>query len=295
MESISRVTQNTSSVIDPNTLEPGATAPPSVVSGHAPVRQEGSGTNHVEKFVSHGAQPQAQPKSRERGHREPSMTAGALAFAGKAPRTESEPSHAFLRPNGRPFPVSEDGTPLYNQSDRAWASTFLGNGPSPTKFSSEGCAVTTMAMMLSKLSGKTLTPEMLDEYLDNHGGYLKDKVTHQETNGLNWGKAGQAVHPPVNVERRWEMNLHDVNASLDAGRPVAMGVDFQRGPAYDHWVCLTRRDSEGTYYANDPAGGREIRFRLDGSGRLVEQQAGALKHKGEPYKSTGDCVMVVSP
>ncbi|WP_414640798.1 LysM peptidoglycan-binding domain-containing protein [Archangium sp.] len=173
--------------------------------------------------------------------------------------------------DGRQFPTSADGTPIFKQGDAQWGGRSLGTGSS---ISAAGCAMTSTAMAMSKITGKVINPGELDAYLDKNGGYAG--------NGLIWGQAakmgGLGASKPG-----WSMDT--INKQIDAGRPVVIGVDYKAGSnggsnGTDHWVAVTRREGN-TYFANDPATGKEISLKLQG-GKLV----------GGPsnYKSTGELV-----
>jgi predicted chitinase len=173
--------------------------------------------------------------------------------------------------DGRTFPTSADGTPIFRQGDPQWGGRTLGTSSS---LSAAGCAMTSTAMAISKITGKVINPGELDAYLDKNGGY--------SGNGLIWGQAakmgGLGASKPG-----WSME--NINKQIDAGRPVVIGVDYKAGSngganGTDHWVAVTHRKGD-TYYANDPATGKEIALQLKG-GKLV----------GGPsnYKSTGELV-----
>lgn len=307
MESIkNRVSQDPSSPMTYGAEASSASAPQSgAVPAHTPVRQEERGTNLVEKYVAHATQQSARQEAEARMClAEPPMTAGTLAFTGKMPaqassakaeKAHAKQPHKFLRSDGKPFPVSKDGTPMYAQNDRAkgggWGAEALRNvAKDPVSIGSQGCAVTSIAMVLSKLTGQTITPRMVDAHLDANDGYLYDREG-KGTNGVNWGKACLMAEPPVTATRVWKWDLQAIDASLESGRPVAIGVDYRLDENVDHWVVLTRKGAEeGTYFANDPAGGKEILFKKDENGRLVEVQAKEVQDERAPYKSTGDFV-----
>jgi predicted chitinase/murein DD-endopeptidase MepM/ murein hydrolase activator NlpD len=161
--------------------------------------------------------------------------------------------------NGREFPTSSDGTPLFAQGDAAWRTNTLGQS---LTLGAAGCAMTSTAMAISKISGKIINPAQLDAYLDSHGGYTGD--------ALYWDKAAQSVglHAAKPV---W--SLDTIHRQLDAGRPVVVGVDYKAGSGgggngTDHWIAVTARGVAGgvnVYYANDPATGQQITLRQDGS------------------------------
>jgi GH24 family phage-related lysozyme (muramidase) len=177
---------------------------------------------------------------------------------------------------GRRYATSADGTPIFRQGDAAWGGRILGDDSS---IASAGCAMTAVAMALSKISGRTITPAQLDGYLDKNGGYAGD--------GLVWGQAADIIGAGAS-KPGW--SLSTINRQLDAGRPVVMGVDYKAGSngggnGTDHWITVTGRgtvNGQAVYYANDPATGQQITLRQEGN-RLV----GGPKN----YRSTGELVV----
>ncbi|QSQ18836.1 transglycosylase SLT domain-containing protein [Pyxidicoccus parkwayensis] len=177
--------------------------------------------------------------------------------------------------DGRQFPTSRDGTPMYRQGDPQWGSRALGTGSS---ISAAGCAMTATSMAVSKITGKVINPGEMDKYLDSHGGY--------SGNGLNWGVAAKAGGLSAS-KQAW--NLNTINKQIDAGRPVVVGVDYKAGSngganGTDHWITITGRGTQNgkpVYYANDPATGKEITLQANGS-----QLSGGPKG----YKTTGELV-----
>ncbi len=174
---------------------------------------------------------------------------------------------------GRSHPTSADGTPMYKQGDKQWGKDTLGNSAS---IHAKGCAMTSTAMAISKISGKAINPQQLDGYLDKHGGYSGDN--------LNWNVAAKAAGLTAKDEK-W--SLGSINKQIDAGRPVVVGVDYKGSSKTDHWVTITgrERDANGktTYLANDPATGKSFKFREEG-GKLVSDYKAS---NGRPYGTTG--------
>jgi predicted chitinase len=208
--------------------------------------------------------PTTRPSTQPTGSSSPSAPAASTGSAG--PVRDS---------NGRQYPTSADGTPMYRQGDPEWGSRTLGRSSS---LSAAGCAMTAMAMGVSKITGKAINPGQMDAWLDKNGGY--------SGNALVWGKAAQMGGLGAS-KQGW--NLDTINKQVDAGRPVVIGVDYKAGSnggsnGTDHWITVTGRGKEGgkdVYYANDPATGKQITLRNEG-GRLV----GGPKS----YKSTGELV-----
>ncbi len=117
--------------------------------------------------------------------------------------------------DGRKFPTSRDGTPMYRQGDPQWGGRRLGTSSS---LSAAGCAMTATAMAVSKITGKVINPGEMDQYLDTHGGYVG--------NGAHLGQGG-ADGGLGATKAGW--NLDTINKQLDAGRPVVIGVDYKAG------------------------------------------------------------------
>jgi spore coat assembly protein SafA len=177
---------------------------------------------------------------------------------------------------GRRHATSADGTPLFRQGDAAWGGRILGDDSS---IASAGCAMTSVAMALSKISGRTITPAELDTHLDRNGGYVGDAIA--------WGTAAQMVGAGAS-KPGWSLNA--INRQIDAGRPVVIGVDYRAGSGgggngTDHWITVTGRgtvNGQPVYYANDPATGRQI---------TLTQSGNQLVGGPQNYRSTGELVV----
>jgi len=174
------------------------------------------------------------------------------------------------------FPTSQDGTPIFSQSDSRWGNDALGEPT--TTISRKGCAMTSMAMAISKISGKLVTPETLDAYLDAHNGYDGDNI--------RWDTAAQMVGLRATRIYLSGWSLKTIDGELSAGRPVVVGVTYDADPEADHWIAVTRRSSERgkwVYYANDPRDGTVIKLALQGS---------QFSYAPRDYRSTGDLVVL---
>jgi peptidoglycan hydrolase-like protein with peptidoglycan-binding domain len=201
-------------------------------------------------------------------------TGGGDSFTTTAARS-STPSQ--VRDNdGRTFPTSRDGTPMFRQGDPQWGSRRLGTGSS---LSAAGCAMVATAMAVSKITGNVINPGEMDAHLDRTGGY--------SGNALKWGSAA-AMGGLGASKAAW--NLSTINKQIDAGRPVVVGVDYRAGSngganGTDHWITITGRGTQNgkpVYYANDPATGKEITLQVDGN---------RLKGGPQGYKTTGELVV----
>jgi LysM repeat protein len=220
--------------------------------------------------------------SRPRAPREPRAPAGdrpadrperpAPAQTGKKQWRDEQTGREFR---------SRDGVPVYNQLDPAWKSQDLGRGSNT--IGSAGCAISACAMAVSKLSGKTITPEEMDRYLDKNGGYVGDNVA--------WGKTAEAANsnPPITASRHRDYSVSSIDKQLAAGRPVVIGVDYKNGKGTDHWMTVTGKNADGTYNVNDPAGGRTIRMEVR-NGTLQSADANSKGSKGRTYRYDGNAV-----
>ena len=194
-----------------------------------------------------------------------------------APASSARASGPARDGDGRQFPTSADGTPIFKQGDAQWGSRTLGKSSS---LSAAGCAMTSMAMAVSKIKGEVINPGEMDQYLDKNGGYVG--------NGLVWGKAAQIGGLTASKSA---FNFETINKQIDAGRPVVIGVDYKAGSngganGTDHWMTVTGRGQENgkpVYFVNDPATGKQISMRQEGN-RLVGGPQG--------YKTTGELVVL---
>jgi len=183
----------------------------------------------------------------------------------------SRPAGPARDDDGRTFPTSRDGTPMFRQGDAQWGGRRLGTSSS---LAAAGCAMVSTAMAMSKITGKVINPGELDAHLDKNGGY--------SGNGLIWGKAAQMAGLGASKQA---FNAENINKQIDAGRPVVIGVDYKAGSngganGTDHWIAVTHRKGD-TYFANDPATGKEVALKM---------QNGRLSGGPSNYKSTGELV-----
>ncbi|WP_434384694.1 C39 family peptidase [Melittangium boletus] len=176
-----------------------------------------------------------------------------------------------------------EGVPLFRQGDAAWGQRILGKDRT---IHGAGCAMTSVAMAISKISGQAINPGELDEYLDSHAGYSVSSSGVQG-NGLKWNVAAKSRG--LSASRWSSCQLSMIDKELSAGRPVVAGVDYKAGSdgganGTDHWVTIvgkSQKGAESLYSAHDPATGAAFTFKAQGN-QLVALDA------INKYKTTGE-------
>ena len=150
--------------------------------------------------------------------------------------------------------VPADGVPCFKQGDPRWGANPLGVSGT---IASIGCAMTSTAMVLSKLRGSEYYPNELNDYLMKNGGY--------DGNNIYWKKAAESVEKEYKGDS-YTKNI--VDDELTNGRPMVVSVKNQ-----GHWVCIAGRNEDGTYIIHDPA---------DGEARAAhwDEKAGRVKVDG---------------
>jgi LysM repeat protein len=190
------------------------------------------------------------------------------------PKPAPKPAPKPITGSGRTFPLSY-GVPVFKQNDPAWGARMLAT----KSIGAKGCAVTSTAMVLSKLSGRIVTPAELDAYLDKSRGY--------SGNSIVWSVAARYVGTTYSGTE--QLSLSSLDRRLAAGKPVVISVAYSANSnARDHWIAVTAKAAErGTtvYYANDPASGRPMTLtvrngKLVGTGHRAFYSSGAMRFFG---------------
>ncbi len=137
-----------------------------------------------------------------------------------------------------------------SQRDPRWRGIRLGFGDEQTTLGSDGCLITSLAM-LAGAYGLLETPASLNDKLialgRNAGFY----------GALFVWEAIPRVLPGLSSRRRVDCRLApaplgEIDAELAAGRPVLIEVDMAPSPQVDtHWVVVTGRQGDD-YLISDP-------------------------------------------
>lgn len=140
--------------------------------------------------------------------------------------------------------VCDDWGCYYNQRDSQWGNTPL-NGTGYT-LASDGCLVTSMAMIYTHYGYKDINPQSINSNSSNFGGIPAALLRFSiSTNGTS----SQRINA-------------DIDATLASGHPVVIGISYDSGSLADHFLVLIS-GSGGNYMMNDPftPNGRNISFR----------------------------------
>ena len=140
-------------------------------------------------------------------------------------------------------------TPL-SQRDPQWAGELLGHPGSPKTIGEWGCMMTCFTMVATAY-GRSTNPSQFNHAMITNGGYLNGYLT-------KWNALSNVYKDIVymgKVDSGAPDLVSHVNASLDAGNPVTVQVDFTRDTPFtdndQHWVLIVGRDGDD-YRINDP-------------------------------------------
>jgi peptidoglycan hydrolase CwlO-like protein len=129
--------------------------------------------------------------------------------------------------------VCDDWGCYYNQRDSQWGATSL-NG-SQYSIASDGCLMTSMAMVYTHYGHRGVTPLTINSNPNNFASYfaayLKFTITADGATSTRIGS--------------------QIDGELSQGKPVIVGISYDSGPVADHFVVLIS-GSGGNYQMNDP-------------------------------------------
>lgn len=148
--------------------------------------------------------------------------------------------------------VCDDWGCYYNQRDSQWGGMALGS----YSLASDGCLVTSMAMVYTYMGKRSVTPATINSNSNNFASYERAWLLKTITaDGMTTSRVNTSI-----------------DSELSAGRPVIVGISYDGGPSADHFLVL-RSGSNGDYMMNDPytPNGHNISFRgRYPSSRIVE-------------------------
>jgi PKD repeat protein len=141
------------------------------------------------------------------------------------------------------FADNQMDVPLYGQRWASWSGDQLGTC-SPETIGTDGCAISSLAMVFSYY-GSDVEPPDMNEWLKQNNGYsgsclVKWDTAANYTENTQW--IGSYDYSSVAAD------LDKIKSELDSGYPVIAEV---RLSGYKHFLVITGY-SGGTFYINDP-------------------------------------------
>jgi hypothetical protein len=135
----------------------------------------------------------------------------------------------------------------YSQQDPQWKNDILGFGDPGDTIGYVGCALTSVAMLLSG-HGCPETPKSLNQKLKNVQGFVSAAI--------RWGAVTQ-IYPSVTLKAYIPCSTSDaplaqIDAAIAAGQPAIVQVDSSNAPGIQtHWVVLYAKKGDD-YLMLDP-------------------------------------------
>jgi hypothetical protein len=127
--------------------------------------------------------------------------------------------------------VCDDWGCYYNQRDGQWGNVSLNN--TQYTIASDGCLVTSMAMVYTHLGHKSVTPLSINANASNFASYYPAFLNRTiVADGTTTTRIGS-----------------EIDSELNANRPVIVGIKYSNGDT--HFVVLIS-GSNGNYTMNDP-------------------------------------------
>ena len=134
-----------------------------------------------------------------------------------------------------------------SQQDPQWKNDLLGFGDPGDTLGKYGCALTSVAMLVSG-HGYPETPRTLNEKMKSASGFV--------SSGIRWDVISK-VHPQITLKEQigcenTDAPLAKINAALAAGQPVVVRVDSSPAPGLQwHYVMVYARKGND-YLMLDP-------------------------------------------
>jgi N-acetylmuramidase-like protein/SH3 domain-containing protein/peptidase C39-like protein len=134
-----------------------------------------------------------------------------------------------------------------SQQDPKWKTDTLGFGDPGDTIGYVGCALTATAMLISG-HGYPETPKTLNQKLRNVNGFAGS--------GIAWGAVSK-LYPQINVRSTGLLNntdapLKEIDASLAAGQPVVVLIDYAPDADLDWHYVLIYEKRDNDYMILDP-------------------------------------------
>ena len=170
---------------------------------------------------------------------------------------------AALHRSWRPAQGAAQGDTGVIPLAQADSNEILGEGPKTVR--QVGCLLTSMTMVSNALTGQRNSVDDANRLVTANGGF--------RGNNMQFGPASSALGLRVTGRSAFNGDASTIDASIDRGHPVVVGVDFKDGSSSglgrtDHFLVVTGRAPGGGYTAIDSGDGRSLTFRPDDTGTL---------------------------
>lgn len=141
--------------------------------------------------------------------------------------------------------VPERTVSYYNQTEEPWAQVRF----SGTTIRSSGCGPVCMAMVVSTLTGQTVTPAQVAEFTEESELYVPGRGTSHSLPSMaagHWGLSVRRVH---------KSRMEEVKYALQEGAlAVVICKEYSiTGSGSGHYIVLTGVTREGYFTIADPA------------------------------------------
>ena len=125
----------------------------------------------------------------------------------------------------------------FNQLEEPWASLSYAS----STVANSGCGPTSMAIVISTLTGKNVTPEMTKSFAEDNGEYVQGQGTSHSFIG------NAAAHWGLTCERVGKDRMDDVVQALKEGKMVVEICEAYTitGGSSGHFIVLTGVTSDG--------------------------------------------------
>lgn len=164
-----------------------------------------------------------------------SFTAGCIADSAAGSTTPSG-----LNSTKSTF-VTKDGFPVYLQKDPRWANLPYGTG----KIGPSGCGPTTMAMIITALTGQAITPDVAAKQAGDDGMYV--------TGGSSWDIAKDlAGHYSLKASAIGNNATAITNAVKSGSYVVMAGKGALPFTTEGHYIAIRGVTSDGQWQVADP-------------------------------------------
>jgi len=137
-----------------------------------------------------------------------------------------------------------EGFVVYNQCDRRWGDAPYGT----STVCPSGCGPSSMAMIITALTGQRVTPDVVAKYAGENGQYDRDK------GGTLW------TMPPL-VAKHWDLKAENIgrNASKivetirNGGYVITSGRGAKPFTTYGHFIVIRAVTEDGKWMVGDSA------------------------------------------